>query len=271
MNTKFFYFAAAAMMLAACSNDESVNEVANDNIISLTASVAGPSTTRAGVDVQSTAFDAGAEINVECTPTGGTMASAVYTAAAASEGKNALSLKSGQTALTWPASGTVNINAYYPSTVTSTTTSFSVLEDQSTDATNGDANYKASDLMYSTPIADQAKQSAAVGLTFKHALTKIIVNLTAGTGMSDTDIAACTVTLSAKKTVGISNGQVPETPVPSGDAATITMGTGSGVAAIIVPQTIAASTNFITITTSGSHSVSYSLPVASTPITSRWV
>ena len=264
MNTKFFYFAAAAMMLAACSNDESVNEVANDNIISLTASVAGPSTTRAGVDVQSTAFDAGAEINVECTPTGGTMASAVYTAAAASEGKNALSLKSGQTALTWPASGTVNINAYYPSTVTSTTTSFSVLEDQSTDATNGDANYKASDLMYSTPIADQAKQSAAVGLTFNHALTKIIVNLTKGTGMSDADIAACTVTLSAKKTATITEGNFAGLTASDAAAVTITAGTGANTAAIIVPQTIDASTDFITITTSGSHSVSYSLPAEKT-------
>ena len=240
MKTKFFYFAAAAMMLAACSNDESVNEVANDNIISLTASVAGASTTRAGVDVQSTAFEENELIKVECT-IGESTTPKVYKAGAATSNVNTLTVNEG-TAFTWPASGTIALKAFYPSTVNSSATEFAVQENQ-TEATS----YKASDLMYSTPIADQAKQSAAVGLTFKHALTKIIVNLTAGTGMSDTDIAACTVTLSAKKTVGISNGQVPETPVPSGDAATITMGTGSGVAAIIVPQTIAASTNFITI------------------------
>ena len=175
-----------------------------------------------------------------------------------------MSLKSGQTALTWPASGTVNINAYYPSTVTSTTTSFSVLEDQSTDATNGDANYKASDLMYSTPIADQAKQSAAVGLTFNHALTKIIVNLTKGTGMSDADIAACTVTLSAKKTATITEGNFAGLTASDAAAVTITAGTGANTAAIIVPQTIDGSStaqDFITITTNNGsgHSVTYKI------------
>lgn len=257
MNTKFFYFAAAAMMLAACSNDESVNEVANDNIISLTASVAGASTTRAGVDVQSTAFEENELIKVECT-IGESTTSKVYKAGAATSNVNSLTVNEGA-AFTWPASGTIALKAFYPSTVTSSDESFSVQENQTESA-----NYKASDLMYSTPIADQAKQSAAVGLTFNHALTKIIVNLTKGTGMSDADIAACTVTLSAKKTATITEGNFAGLTASDAAAVTITAGTGANTAAIIVPQTIAASTNFITITTSGSHSVSYSLPAEKT-------
>ena len=196
------------------------------------------------------------------------MSAKEYKAGAASGDVNGLTVNTGD-AFTWPASGTVGIKAFYPSSVGSSTNSFTVSTNQSatgsaTGTTDAEKGYKGSDLMYATPIASQAKQTSAVGLTFNHALTKIVVNLTRGSGMSDADIAACTVTLNAKKTVGISSGQVPDTPVPSGDDVTITMGTGSGVAAIIVPQTIAASTNFITITTNGSHSVSYSLPAEKT-------
>lgn len=257
MNTKFFYFAAAAMMLAACSNDESVNEVANDNIISLTASVAGVSTTRAGVDVQSTAFEENELIKVECT-IGESTTSKVYKAGAATSNVNTLTVNEG-TAFTWPASGTIALKAFYPSTVNSSATEFAVQENQ-TEATS----YKASDLMYSTPIADQAKQSAAVELTFKHALTKIIVNLTAGTGMSDTDIAACTVTLSAKKTATITEGNFAGLTASDAAAVTITAGTGANTAAIIVPQTIDGSStaqDFITITTNNGsgHSVTYKI------------
>ena len=276
---KYFILAAAVLTMIACSNDENENSVFNDNAINLTASVAGATATRAGVAVQSTYFEAGEKIKVECTPndgtTDGTMVSAIYeTAAVTSSTVNALSVYTGSTALTWPAKGTVSLKAFYPYDVTSSSTTFSVLEDQSTDATNGDANYKASDLMYSTPITGQTKQSAAVELTFHHALTKIIVNLTPGSGMTNDDVAACTVKLYAKKTVAIASGVADPTNASAG--ATITAGTGTevadnsgvktyGVAAIIVPQTITVGTdpvtpvNFITVTTAGGHSVTYKL------------
>lgn len=257
---KYFILAAAVLTMTACSNDENENSVKNDDAINLTASVAGATATRAGVAVQSTFFEAGETVNVEVND-----GSKVYTTGAASGTVNELTSTN---PFTWPASGTVSIKAYYPSSVTSSTTTFSVQVDQSTDATNGDANYKASDLMYATPIPAQAK-AASVGLTFNHALTKIIVNLTKGSGMSNDDIAACTVTLHAKKTAAIANGVAG---VASEDAE-ITAGTGTevadyegvktyGVAAIIVPQTIDGSStpvNFITITTSGNHSVTYQL------------
>jgi len=253
---KYFILAAAALAMVACSNDESENNaVAQSDVISFTAGMANDEVTRAAVDIQGAAFAAGEDVKIEVTPSGGSMSSAIYTTAAASEGKNALSVKAGSTAFTWPANGTVAIKAFYPSSVTSSTASFSVEENQSTDP-----NYKASDLMYATPIDAQAKQAGAVGLTFNHALTKIIVNLTAGTGVTDDDIAACTVTLSAKKTAAITSGVAGNA---SGDAATITMGTGANNAAIIVPQSITASNeskvNFITITTQGGHSKTYQL------------
>jgi hypothetical protein len=284
---KYFILAAAVLTMTACSNDENENSVKNDDAINLTASVAGATATRAGVAVQSTYFEGGELINVECTPndgtTDGTMVSAIYEtgAAATSTTVNALSVYTGSTALTWPALGTVSLKAFYPSDVTSSSTTFSVQEDQSTDATNGDANYKASDLMYSTPITGQTKQSAAVELTFHHALTKIIVNLTPGSGMTNTDVAACTVKLHAKKTVAIASGVASTDPSDVSNDATIIAGTGTevadnsgvktyGVAAIIVPQTIIVPSStdpdpvpvpvdFITVTTAGNHSVTYKL------------
>lgn len=265
---KYFILAAAVLTMTACSNDENENSVINDNAINLTANVAGATATRAGVAVQSTYFDENELINVEATPyieeAAGTMASAIYkTSAVTSTTINALNINSGETALRWPAIGTVAFRAFYPSTVTSSTTTFSVLENQS------DANYKASDLMYGVTATEKvSKTTSAVELTFTHALTKIIVNLSAGDGMTGADIAACTIKLHAKKTADIVNG-VAQTA--TGDVADITMGSGtetaasSGIyaaAAIIVPQTVDGSStpvDFITITTSGNHSVTYQL------------
>ena len=255
---KYFILAAAALSFAACSNNESDNQVQNpDNVIRLNASVGD--ITRAATDIQGTAFDEGEDIYLEMTATGYDKKTATYTTAAVSEGKNALSVKAGSTAFTWPATGTIAIKAFYPSTVTSETASFSVETDQSTLA-----NYKASDLMYSNNITAQVKTDAKVGLEFNHALTKIIVNLTAGTGVEESDIAACTVTLSAKKTVTISEG-VAGTEANSASAdATITMGTGANNAAIIVPQSYAANANFITVTTAGDHSKTFQLTAGKT-------
>ena len=92
------------------------------------------------------------------------------------------------TAPFFPRSGNkVNIYAYYPSTVTGTTTSFSVAVNQS-DA----AGYKASDLMYgvpsepsANPVARPASGNVAdVSLDFSHKLSKIIVNATGSSGIS---------------------------------------------------------------------------------------
>ena len=248
---KYFILAAAALSFAACSNNESDNQVQNpDNVIRLNASVGD--ITRAATDIQSAAFDANEDIYLEMTATGYDKKTATYTTATASEGKNALTVKAGSTAFTWPANGNIAIKAFYPSTVTSETTSFTVETDQSEAA-----NYKKSDLMYSNNVTAQAKQSTAVGLTFNHALTKIIVNLTAGTGVESSDIAGCTVKVNAKKSANISSGQW--TSATDDAAVDITMGAGANNAAIIVPQVYAAEANFITVTTAGNHSVTFKL------------
>lgn len=284
---KYFILGAAALAMAACSNDESENIVDNrfdNNVINLSAQVAGPST-RAGYDIQSTAFATGEAINVECTPVGGTLDSKIYTTDEASEGVNALTIASNP--FYWPSNGAnVTLKAYYPSYVTSETTTFTVSTDQSgagTDASTesldpaaesyADAEaargYKGSDLMYSDELTgtNVGSSSTTQGFTFTHALTKIIVKLAPGAGMDATAIAACTVTLHAKKTATIAAGVVS---AATGDVANITMGTGSdatnGIAAIIVPQTIDGSSTpqgFITVT-SGGNSATYQLSAETT-------
>lgn len=264
-----FLFTAAVFFTAACSNENEING-GDPDAIKFTASIANASTTRAAVAVQSTAFEAGESINIECTPSaGGATTFGVYTTSAASGNVNDLTYSSG-TIIKWPSTGTVDMKAFYPSTVTSSTTSFAVQTDQTTDATNGDANYKASDLMYATPITGQSQTTSAVGFTFNHALTKIVVNLTKGSNLPQNEFNSCTVALSAKTTAAINSG-VASTASTDG---TITMGTGVSsstattfsLAAIIVPQTIDGSTtpqNFITISNS-SGTASYQLKTSVT-------
>ena len=272
---KYFILAAAALAMVACSNDESENNaVAQSEVISFTAGMANDGVTRAAVDIQGAAFATDELVNIEVTPSAtGTMASKVYKAGAASGNVNALTPNTGVTAFTWPATGTVKIEAFYPSTVTSDATTFSVETDQS-----GDVNYKKSDLMYSTSIAAQAKQATAVGLTFNHALTKIIVKLVPGNGITIANLKAATTTveLSAKKTVTKEASALWSTAAASGDATTIIAGSTAataddatvttGAAAIIVPQTYAANADFITVKTANDdqHKVTFKLSEAKT-------
>lgn len=77
----------------------------------------------------------------------------------------------------YPSDGsTVNILACYPSTVG---TSFSVNSDQT--AASG---YKGSDLMWATPVLNQARTYRAVNLQFHHLMAKITVNAIPGTGVT---------------------------------------------------------------------------------------
>jgi len=248
---KIFYFTLGAVLLASCSSDEGSTAVApsvpppsDADAIVLTASM-GEGTTRGSQDVQTAAFDAGEQVNVECTPSGSAQQSVTYRAAAADgEGRNMLTPYS--RALSWPATGTVSLRAYYPSTVGSSQTTFSVKADQS-----DDADYKLSDLMYASPVSDQARTDA-VALTFHHALSKIVVNLTAGSGVTAADLASCEVAVQAARTVDITNGVA--SGASASDPGWITLGTGAATAGIIVPQTIdgsATARQFLRVTMAG--------------------
>ena len=128
-----------------------------------------------------------------------------------------------------------------------------------------DENYKASDLMFAEKKTEKNRK-AALNLTFKHQLSKVIVKLKKGNGLDETDLndaevkilntmPKCTI-----KSVG-ENGMKDITA--SGDTEAITVGrwnnetTSSGLAAIVVPQTIPEGTDLIQVTLSNGVTYKY--------------
>ena len=166
---KFFILAAAALSFAACSNNESDNQVQNpDNAIRLNASVG--EITRAGSNLLETNFASGTTVKVQVTDKKTTEAAAVtYGAVDYTVGANgALSVNPAQY---YPASGSeVKVYAYYPSDASTADNGFTVALDQS-----GDDAYKNSDLMYATK--DPLVRNETNVLTFDHMMSKITVTL----------------------------------------------------------------------------------------------
>lgn len=78
----------------------------------------------------------------------------------------------------------IDIEAYYPSSVAYNTASFSVQAAQ-----NDSANYKHSDLMYANRETDKIK-GTIWPLTFNHALSQVIVIIQPGTGLNASDITS---------------------------------------------------------------------------------
>ena len=170
-----------------------------------------------------------------------------------------LSSSSVSTGIYYPTNGhLVNIKGYYPSSVTNTSTSFSVQSDQSSEA-----NYKSSDLMYAHK-ENCARQSGAHALTFNHTLSKIIVQVQSD-GTITTEKAVVTLK-NVKRSATLSAGVFSAV---SGSTSTVTMGTTSSnlsttaqsLSAIIVPQTIAASTQLIEVKLNTSNATyTYAIP-----------
>ena len=133
----------------------------------------------------------------------------------------------------------VDVHAYYPSSVTNSTTSFSVLQNQTSTA-----NYKSSDLMYASCAATRSA-GAATGsgsLTFSHRMAKIIVSAAVGAGVNTiTDVRI----VGGHRTINISTPQTCTLGTTLTDANTtsdyITAYTGgssgsASCAALVVPE-----------------------------------
>ena len=227
---------AGCLLVASCSGDDAL--VDDNTEIRINAEV---------VDAQQSTRAAGASVfgsfattdQVYLYITDATSSTSLKTGAVT------LSSSSVSTGIYYPTNGhLVNIKGYYPSSVTNTSTSFAVQADQSSEA-----NYKSSDLMYAHK-ENCARQSGAHALTFNHALSKIIVQVQSD-GTITTEKAVVTLK-NVKRSATLSAGVFSAV---SGSASTVTMGTTSSnlsttaqsLSAIIVPQTIAASTQFIEV------------------------
>lgn len=241
MKKNYLFLAASALMIAACSSEESGNQSVQDpEVISLSATVSG-GMRASGDNLQNEQFVSNKKIFVEAYKTGesATYATDEYTTTDASGNLSGT--------LTYPATGeNIDICAYYPASVSSSTESFTVQTDQSSES-----GYQNSDLMYADKLENKAKGSTH-DLTFNHALSKIIVNIEAGTGVDDADITTLVTAVKIKNTqpkatFTITDGAVGA--ITADDAATDIniYGTGAINEGIIVPQPVNAGA-FIEVT-----------------------
>ena len=218
---------AALLMLAGCTADEEA-DTGGLVPISLTAEIEEVTDggTRAGTSLLNS-FSNGDQFGIALTncvnASGTTLTSTTY------------SVGTGFAAQPYITAGsTATVKGYYPSSASSATT-FTVSDNQTSDA-----NYKASDLMYASATATKASPSPT--LTFSHKMAKIIVNVTATSGVSS--ITSVTLNnISRAVTFNSSTGEV-SSPTTSGS---ITMSNNG--AALIPPQTTSAGNNFLTIVT----------------------
>ena len=249
MKPSFLLVAAAALTLAACGNDENLN----DGPVPIRLSSSLEVQTRAATDIQGNAFDANEKVDVfimEDVPTGQTATTVydqplVYTTG----GNGAMNPTGGQPY--FPTSGNgVNIYAYYPVDVAyyiedTETIEFTVKPDQSTEA-----NYKASDLMFAKAANPVSRTANAVPLTFTHLLSKVTIILEAGAGLEEADLIDAKVELldvKPKITLTTISGSIS---AAEGEPTNITVFTAAEGAlsgsAIIVPQELPA--RFVRVT-----------------------
>lgn len=174
--------AVAALAMTACGNDENGDMDNWNGEIRLSSGVAVLQTRANSNDVPDKQIAAGQEIGIYVSPVAGeTVFTGYGNVSAKADGSGNFGTYS--TTMYYPQSGnSVNISAYHPYNVeTSDEYDFSVAADQS-----DDANYYASDLLYSTK-EEVARSKDAHSLTFAHKLCKITCTLTAGDGVSSVD------------------------------------------------------------------------------------
>lgn len=151
----------------------------------------------------------------------------------------------------------VDIVGYYPySTPTSVEAyPFEVAKDQSTDAANGQlGGHEASDFLWGK-AADVAPTTQRINIKFEHRMAGVLVSLAEGTGFAEGEFArlekAVLVTNTVRKAViDLATGEV----MPSGDVpttGTVPYKRDDAFRAVVVPQTVAASTPLFSITVDG--------------------
>lgn len=222
--SKTFFACAMLAALASCSNDHVLSQQSptpsDPDVINIVAASSKPVTKAAGTadDLQDAQFATGEKINVYLEENGGsttTYSMLRYEVSSTPNGAGKqlelVNTSPTQTAPHYPISGNgIDAYAFYPALgtsdsdydVTKNLHSFSVAEDQSTIG-----GYRKSDLMFGTnnwdtrnsgaPITSFAgtKKPNPVNLYFKHLLSKIIVKLKPGEGMSDATLQGATIKL----------------------------------------------------------------------------
>ena len=258
--TKIISACAVLAALASCSNEHELSQQsAEDTPIRIQANVGGI-TTRAGSSIQGNQFDNTESVNVyiyehttggPATYTYGNGGNGLVTCTADGNGN----LNPGS--IFYPQNGNgIDVYGVYPTSVTENQSQFSVNTDQSQDA-----NYKASDLMYADSVQNHTK-GTPVSLTFKHKLSKVTVELEAGTGFQANDLNNAVVKITNTSTkCSIDNlnksgiGAITASST-SADIQPIEIGTWNStsqdkMSAIVIPQTVNAGSQLFEVALNG--------------------
>ena len=151
----------------------------------------------------------------------------------------------------------VDIYGYYPYGVPESVEaySFEVQKDQSTEAANGQlGGYEASDFLWGK-AGNIAPTSSRIPVKFQHRMAGVLVTLIEGTGFDTGEFAgldkAVLVTNTVRTaTIDLSTGEVtPVGDVPS--TGTVPYARNGEFRAVVVPQSVAASTPLFSITVGG--------------------
>lgn len=227
--TYLFLAAAAALTLASCSNDNDFADRPVDGRVAVNFS-GGITLTRATGD----AWDLNDGIGIYMVETGtqtvvDNAANRRYVTAA---GDGSFSPASEDQTIYFPldANNKVDFIAYYPQDALTGNTYAVDVTDQSAPS--------AIDLLWSNNATTQDKTVQTVDLIFYHRLSRVEVELKAGAGVSEAELAGTTVTLS-NQPVKADFDVLQNTMATAADVAEITLLTGTNglsSSAIILPQ-----------------------------------
>ena len=271
MKKNYLLFAAAALTLAACSNDENLN----DGPVELRLGSALEVETRA-TNVQNTQIVSGETVYAWVDESDGNPYINAWQLTADGNGCFTGSKQF------FPQSGNaVNIYAIHGNFGTTTFTDFPTTPLTHTVSTTqtSDADVAKSDLLYAAYDEDAhptQRPVTTVNMTFYHMLSKIDVGLKPGDGLTVTDLQNATVSIVntvASATFTPQKTDLTEeatraamVSVNETTAASIAMSTAvstdfsSRAEAIIVPQTLTSNTQFIQVTLNDGANLYYTLP-----------
>lgn len=270
---KYIFLASAVVALAACSSNEEFEQIGKYEIkLNSTLLVQ----TRAAQDIQSTEFESGAEMAVFINENTSGTPSVNYPQPLKYIYGDDKSLTTQDTQY-YPQNGNgVTIYAVYPYAAGENITDLEQEEEFAVQSNQSDsASYKASDLMVGSPTTTDKvvyRTTDEVTLQFKHCLSKINVNISAGDGINEGDLQGATVTIYTRTneaTFNVQTGIVTAlesqgqaaSPFVSLGTLTVTEEAGPiGMSGIIIPQVISAGSLFIRISTTNQTSYGYSIP-----------
>lgn len=246
---KHLIFAAALLSFAACNNEDYTPMDDPNTPMEIRLS--------SGIDVQTradgvpdTQIAAGQQVGVFINDAGDSNDEVGVNLKYNADGSGGLTLATDPAQATpyYPANGNaVKMTAYHPykdgATITDNGYEFAVSTDQSSNA-----NYYASDLLYSES-EDYARQKTAHNIAFKHKLSKVECTLTSGSGSPDlTDATVSIVKAKTNITFNPANGTLSDAQ----SATTADIKLNSAIASgsyigIIPPQTYAKGGQFLKV------------------------